>query len=291
MKKILITGGSGFLGSHVADAFSKSGYKVTILDKNKSPWIQSNQNFILGNILDEKAIFNAIKDKDAVYHFAGSADIDKANEESIETIKHNIIGTANLLEACVKHKIKRFVFASSIYVYSEHGGFYRSTKQACELIIENYCKLKHQKFTTLRFGSLYGKRGNYFNFIYQAIYSAIKEGKIDRIGDGEEIRDYIHVDDAAKACVSILDKKFENKYIILTGSQSIKVKDLLNLIQELIGKKIKINFLHSNSDAHYKITPYSFQPRVAEKFKENEQIDLKNGILDTINYVKKELNK
>ena len=198
-KEILITGGSGFLGSHVADALTKAGYKVLIFDRKKSPWLKESQDMIVGDILDEKLINNAVKNKFAVFHFAGIADIQKANENPLNSVKHNILGTTGLLEACAKRKVSRFIFASSIYVYSEQGGFYRSTKQSCELLIENYQKLKDLNYTILRFGSLYGRRSNKFNWMHNIIHQALTEGKMERLGDGEEIRDYIHVSDAAQA--------------------------------------------------------------------------------------------
>ena len=77
---------------------------------------------------------------DIVFHFAGEADIEKANKKPIEAINKNILSTTYLLDLSVKNKVKRFIFASTVYVYSEQGGIYKTTKQACELIIENYEK-------------------------------------------------------------------------------------------------------------------------------------------------------
>ncbi len=289
-KKILITGGSGFLGSHVADAFSDSGYLVTIFDKKESSWRRKNQKFIKGDILDEKKVGEVIKNFDAVLHFAGASDIDEANKDPLNTIKSNIIGTSNILEACSKSKISRLIFASSIYVYSDHGGFYRSTKQACELLIENYYKEKKLNFTILRFGSLYGRRANRFNWINNIIYQALTKNKMERHGSGDEIRDYIHVFDAAKACVSILDEKFKNKYVMLKGSQTIKIKDLMKMIKEIINKNIKIKFLPQINEEHYEITPYSFRPRTALKYIADTQMDLGEGVLDTVYEVYKKIH-
>ena len=289
MKKILVTGGSGFLGSHVADAFTATGYKVILFDNKKSKWIKPNQKFIEGDILDEKLINKIVKDMFAVFHFAGTADIDAANKNPLKSIKENILGTSILLEACSKKKVPRFVFASTIYVYSEHGGFYRSTKQSCELLIENYYKLKKQNFTILRFGSLYGRRANSFNGIHNIIYQALTKGKIERPGSGEDIRDYIHFSDAAKACVAILNNEFKNKYIMLKGSQTIKIKDLMKMIQEILHKKIPIKYSTKSYKDHYEITPYSFRPRVAKKFIQETQMDLGEGILDTIYDIYKDI--
>jgi len=288
-QKILVTGGSGFLGSHVSDALSSLGYKVFILDRKTSPWLKDSQEMIVGDILDERLIKEAVKDKDAVFHFAGVADIFESNKNPLNTVEYNILGTTKLLNACANEKVSRFVFASSVYVYSDMGGFYRATKQACELLIENYQKIKGLDYTILRFGSLYGRRANKFNWIHNIIYQALTEGKMDRKGDGEELRDYINVSDAAKSCVEILNDQFKNSYVMLTGAQTIKIKDLLKMISEMMDNEVKINFLKDRISEHYEITPYSFRPRIAKKMTLPTYVDLGQGILNTIYDVYKEI--
>ena len=136
--KAIVFGGSGFLGSHVADALTSAGYETTVFDVKASPYLQKNQRIITGNILDKEAVSKAIAGCDVVYNFAGMADIQEAHDKPLETVENNIIGNTIILEACRQHRVKRFVFASTVYVYSDAGSFYRSSKQACELIIENY---------------------------------------------------------------------------------------------------------------------------------------------------------
>ena len=130
------------------------------------------------------------------------------------------------------------------------------------------------------------------NFIRNSITQALLEGSIDRKGDGNEIRDYIHVKDAAKASIEILDDKFINSHIMIKGTQTIKVKDLLMMINEIMGNKIKINFTEGERyEGHYQLTPYSFRPRVAEKFILETYHDLGQGLLDTIYDIYKDLYK
>ena len=114
---------------------------------------------------------------------------------------------------------------------------------------------------------------------------------MQREGDGEEIRDYIHVKDAAQACVDMLDEKYKNDYIMLTGSQTIKIKDLLIMISEMLEHKVTIEYLDERMEGHYEITPYTFRPRVAKKYMPDTQLDLGQGILNTIYDVYKELNR
>ncbi len=279
---VVVFGGSGFLGGHVADALSDAGYHVTVFDLNGSPNLRRDQNQQIGNILNFSEVLEATKDCDYVYNFAGIADIDIACREPLRTVEINVVGNANIVEACRINSIKRYVFASSVYVYSDLAPFYRSSKQACELIIEDYQKVYGVDYTILRYGSLYGKRANDFNFIHKIIKQAIETGKITRKGNGEEIRDYIHVFDAARCSVEILTEEFKNEYVILKGTQSTKIKDLLRMIAEIFNNKIEIEYLPGNNEGHYEITPYSFRPKVAKKFVSNYYYDLGQGILDVI---------
>ena len=290
-KKIIVFGGSGFLGSHVADALTENGFDVTIFDLRESKYLKNGQQMVTGDILDSSKIQEVVNGTDIVFNFAGIADINEANEQPIDAVRYNILGTTNILDACVKAKIARFIFASTVYVYSEHGGFYRSTKQACELLIENYQKTFDLEFTILRFGSLYGRRANNFNWIYKIIKQALTEGKMQRKGDGEEVRDYVHVKDAAQTCLDVLNDKYRNEYLIVSGSQTIKVKDLLRMINEIMDNKLTIEYLNEHMEAHYEITPYTFRPRMAKKYTGITGIELGQGLLDTIYEVYKELKR
>jgi len=289
--KIIVFGGSGFLGSHTADALTEIGHKVKIFDLLNSPYIKKDQKMIIGDILDKKLVEKAVKGCDVVYNFAGMADIDRAYSKPLETIEKNIIGNTIILDACRKNNIKRFVFASTIYVYSDSGSFYRSSKQACELIIENYQETFGLPYTILRYGSLYGPRSKDNNWIYKILRQALVEGKITRHGDGQEIREYIHVKDAAELSVKILSEKYKNRIITITGNKSMRIKDLHIMIKEMLNNKIKLEFLPSVSDTHYEITPYSFNPKTAKKMVSNEYYDLGQGILECLAEVKEELDK
>ena len=286
---VLVFGGAGFLGSHTADALTEEGHKVKIFDIINSPHLRKGQEMTAGNILDKKAVEKAVKGCDVVYNFAGMADIDEAYTKPLETIERNVMGNTIILEACRKNKVKRFVFASTIYVYSDSGSFYRSSKQACELIIENYNEAFGIPYTILRYGSLYGPRAKDNNWIHKILKQALTEGKITRHGDGEEIREYIHVKDAAKLSVKILSKDFENKNVTITGNQPMKIKDLHTMVKEMLGNKIKFEYLPNVSSSHYEITPYNFSPKLARKLVSNEYYDLGQGILECLAEVKEEL--
>lgn len=280
--KVTVFGGSGFIGSHVSDELTNRGHDVTIFDMHSSKYLQKNQKMIIGNITNENNVKNAIKKSDIVYNFAGIADIDDANNNPVDTIKYNVLGNTIILDACRSYDIKRYIFASTLYVYSNNGGFYRSSKQSCELIIENYNELFNIPYTILRYGSLYGPRSNEKNYIHKIIKQAIIEGKIISFGKKNDLREYIHVVDAAKYSVNILSDEFKNQYVILTGNQSIRRNDLLIMINDILGNKIDIEFSNENSK-HYNITPYSFKLNVANTYSGKNYINIGQGLLQCIN--------
>lgn len=285
--KAVVFGGSGFVGSHVADALTKAGYEVVIFDLNESPYLQKGQYMIVGDILDKDAVIGAVKGADVVYNFAGMADIDAAHEKPVETVENNILGNTIILEACRKNQVKRFVFASTVYVYSRAGSFYRSSKQACELIIENYNEVFGLPYTILRYGSIYGPRADERSFIHKILKQAVTEGKITSFGAPEDLREYIHVEDAARYSVKILSKEYENQCVILTGSQPMRRKDLLSMVNEMLGKRIEIEYSPTKSTFHYEITPYSFHPKIAKKVGGNYYLDLGEGLLQCLNEIYK----
>lgn len=280
--KVVVFGGSGFLGSHVADALTDAGHGVTVYDISPSKYLRTSQKMLVGDILDAKKVSAAVKGCDIVYNFAGIADIAEAAKLPVDTVTCNILGNTIILDACRHHRVKRFVFASTLYVYSKAGGFYRSTKQACELLIENYEETFGVPYTILRFGSLYGPRANESNFIHRIINQALTEGKITRMGNGDELREYIHVYDAARGSVEILDREFENQHVIITGNQQMRIRDLLFMIREMLDNKIVVEFVKPDKQTHYELTPYSFAPRVGRRLTNKTYLDLNQGLLDMI---------
>jgi UDP-glucose 4-epimerase len=289
-KKVLVTGSSGFIGSHVADALEEQGYQVTLFDAVSSKYKTKSQKEYIGDILDLDDIEKVMKDCQYVFHFAAQADIGSSSENPTKTIHNNIIGTQNILEMARRSNVNRVMFASTIYVYSELGSFYRVSKQACEKIIEEYQREFGLDYTILRFGSLYGPRANDFNAIRSFLIHAIKEKKIIRRGDGEELREYIHVKDAARLSLVALDGKYKNKHLIITGNQQIKVKDLLTMIREIFNGKIEIKFDLEDELHHYEITPYNYKPQIAQKITSDTFYDLGQGLLDLLYDLEMEMN-
>ena len=258
MKKVIVFGGSGFIGSHVTDVLTDQGYDVTVFDVKESLHLKGGQKFIAGNILDADKVNKAVEGNDIVYNFAGEVDLETSMDEPLKTITSNVVGNTNILEACRKNRVKRFIYASTVYVYSDAGSFYRSSKQACERIIEDYHKEFGLDYTILRYGTLYGPRSDKRNWIYSVLRQALEEKKITRKGDGEEMREYVHVQDAARLSVKILDEKYKNECVMVTGNQQTRVKDLMTMVSEILNNGVRLEFLETDQDVHYQITPYNY---------------------------------
>ena len=283
--KILVTGGSGFIGSHIADALSDAGHDVVLFDLKPSSWLRGDQTMVTGNVLDADAVSRAMADCEAVYHLAALADINEAINRPRETVEINIVGTLNLLEAARTRKIKRFVFASSIYVYSNQGSFYRTTKQACENLVADYHERYGLEFTTLRFGSLYGPRAGTGSYLNCILSQALNERRIDYYGTGEEVREYIHVLDAAAMSVDVLAPEFANQYVHLTGRERITSRDMLAMIREMLGSDVVVNFNATSPVGHYVQTPYHFAPKLGRRLARNSYIDLGLGLMDCLQHI------
>jgi len=286
MAKATVIGGSGFLGSHVADELTRRGYQVTLFDCVSSPWCSAHQDMIIGDMLDVDELAKACKGSRYIYHFSGIADIDQAKANPYQTIETNVLGTANVLEVARSVGVERLVYASTMYVYSAAGSFYRASKQAAETIIEAYADSFDLGYTLLRYGSLYGPRAQNWNGLKRYVTQVVVENRLDYEGTGHERREYIHVFDAARLSVDILDEQYRNEAITVTGSQVLNSADLADMIFEIAGKKPNINFSKSErNEEHYRMTPYRYTPKHSKKLVPSEFVDLGQGILEVVQEV------
>jgi len=281
--KAVVFGGSGFLGSHVADELSRRGHQVAVFDIAPSQYLREDQRMIVGDILDAPAVLEAVQGAESVYNFAGIADLDDARTKPLETVQLNVMGNINIMDAAVAARIGRYVYASTIYVYSQKGGYYRCSKQAAELYVEEYHRRHSLDFTILRYGTLYGPRAGEGNSIRRYLRQAVEEGRIDCNGTGEELREYINVKDAAKLSVDILAEEYANKHLIISGHQAMRFRDMLLSIREIVDKDIPIEFEDEASIGHYSYTPYSYTPSIGHKLVSNMYLDMGQGLLECLN--------
>jgi len=285
--KVAVFGGSGFLGTYLVNELLKRNHEVYSFDL-QAPSDDSGVKFSKLDILDRSKISEvfAANNFEMVYNLAGFANLDKAVEFPVETVQLNVMGNLYILDECKKHGVKRYVYASSAYAMSDKGTFYGISKLSSEKIIEEYGEKYKLPFTILRYGSIYSEQNFENNYIFNLVKKAIETGAINHEGDGNEIREYIHAADAAKLSADVIEKNdFSGKHLILTGVERIKRVELFNMINEILGNKIKINLTNDGYKHHYKYTPYSFSPQESQKLTPNPYIDMGQGILNCIREV------
>lgn len=283
MARVLVTGGSGFLGSHLVDALVERGHEVTVLDRAPSRWLPAGARMETGDLGDPAALGRVVAGQDAVYHLAGFADLNAARDRPLDTVHANILGTVHLLEAMRAAGVSRFLFASTVYVYSREGGFYRCSKQACETYIDEYAQSYGLRYTVLRYGSLYGPRSDRTNGVYRLLAQAMGEGRIAYTGTPDDIREYIHVEDAARLSVDAMAPAFEGKHVLLTGPSALRAADLFTMFQEILGRPVEVAYRPSEGrGGHYSVTPYAFTPRPGRKLVTTEYVDMGQGLLQIV---------
>jgi len=281
----LVIGGSGFLGSHIADELTSCGHNVTIFDVEPSLWVNKNQKFVEGDILDLIALEKEISKTDVVYHMAAISDINEAELDPLKTISHNIIGSTNIISLCSKHSV-RLMYGSTVYVYSKHGSFYRASKQSVETLIEVFHEKQGLHYTIIRYGSLYGPRSQPWNGLKRIVNEMVTKKKIVFGGTGKEKREYIHVIDASKMSIELLDESYLEKAVTLTGIQVLSQSELLEMVAEIMNTDVLIDYdIESRSHSHYKLTPYQYVPKSSIKLISKEYIDIGQGILELISEI------
>lgn len=291
IKKAVVVGGGGFIGSHVADHLSDAGYQVTIYDLTPSLWLRKDQQMVIGDVLDAEKLNATIAESEVVYNFAALADLNQALKQPLKTVNVNILGNLNVMVACHTHGVKRFIYASTVYVYSREGGFYRCSKQASEAYIEEYQKIYGLDYTILRYGSLYGPRADETNGLYRVVKSALDHGKVSYEGNIDAMREYIHVEDAARGSIDALNDEFVNKSVVLTGQEPMRVIDMLKMLAEILGLSAdSVEFIEDKYAGHYVRTPYAYQPKLGRKYIPPIHVDLGQGLLQLINNLSEENN-
>lgn len=271
-KKVLITGGAGFIGTFLAKNLAAKGLEVRLFDldfTNHNLLCQKLKDFpkverIKGSILDSNAICNALKGCDYVVHLAAMLGVRRTEMMRIECLNINILGTINVLEACLKEKIEKIVFSSSSEVYGEIEGLpvredspknpvsiYAVTKLAGEEYLKAYSERYGLKYSIVRFFNVYGP-GQVAEFVMPRFVKRVLENKSPVIyGDGSQIRSFCFVEDAVEGMArSLLDSKGDSQiFNIGNDNEPISMKDLADKIIKISGRKLKPEFISmSESD-------------------------------------------
>jgi len=284
LNKILVTGGSGFLGSHLVDKLIKKNYSVIVLDKKNNIFSKKNYKFYKFNLSRINSFKKILKDVSIVYHFAGFSDLTSSKYNPIRTIKDNIESTILLLKACNENGVKKFIFASSIYSMSAQGSYYACSKRAAEDYIIEYCNNNKISYSILRFGTIFGPRSDLNNGVKQLIYNGLKNNSLVYNGTYKAEREYIHVEDATEGCIKCINR-FDKKIIKITGYKKIKVTYLIDFLKKKL-KISKVRYLNNKNNAHYDKEPTPYQLRKDKKLKLKNYRNFYRSIEDLINETK-----
>ncbi len=272
MSKILVTGGAGFIGSHVVERLLKSGRSVICLDnfdpfydpqikRRNLEWAQQQPAFILveGDIRDEgllKDLF-ARYEVDQIFHAAAKAGVRPSIQDPFIYEEVNVRGTLNLLACAVQKRVKNFVFASSSSVYGANTKVpfseedpvdqpispYAATKKACELLCYTYHHLYNLPMTCLRFFTVYGPRQRPEMAIHKFTHLMMRGEPIPIYGDGTSRRDYTYINDAVDAILRALDREGAFEAINIGESKTVSLLELVALLEEQLGKKARLKHL------------------------------------------------
>jgi UDP-glucose 4-epimerase len=250
--RVLVTGGSGFIGSHVVDKLRSRGHEPVIYDLRPSPWHLDPAHpvdTVLGSITDREALERALHSCDAVAHLAAVADVNDVHASPEDAERVNARGTVAVLEACRRAGVKRVLYASTIWVYSDTESdvvnedtllpppshLYTSTKLAGELYCKSYQELYGIDYTILRFGIPYGPRAREAAVIPAFVNKAFKGEPLTLSGDGMQSRRFVYVEDLADGVAAGLDDVATNRVYNLVSDENVTIKQIAELVQEIVG--------------------------------------------------------
>ena len=246
---VAVTGGAGFIGSHVVDALLAAGHHVRVLDTR--PPHRPDAEWLPVDILDQPGLEHALRGVDATFHLAAMSDVNDIFAAPAESVALNTLGTARVLEAARQAESGRVILASTVWVYAATVGqevdettsfapetdrhLYVSTKIAAELICRDYLTLYGRPYTVLRYGIPFGPRMR-DNLVIAAFIKRALQGeplKID--GDGRQERYFVYVEDLARAHALALAPQAENRTYNLDGAQPVSIRDIAEQVREQVG--------------------------------------------------------
>ena len=249
--KVLVTGGAGFIGSHVVDKLVHRGIQVFIYDLPvvRHRLIPSDAVFIPGSILDLESLRVAVGGMDAIYHLAAIADVKDVFEDPIYSEMLNVRGTINVLEAARRSKVPRVIYGSTTWVYSESEGevvdedtpikspthLYTATKLTSEYYCVSYDKLYGVASTILRYGIPYGPRARDGAVLPIFVRKALNGEPLTISGDGSQYRQFVYVEDLAEGNVLALKSVAAHNTYNLDGSRKITIREIAETIQKILG--------------------------------------------------------
>ena len=234
MRSVLVTGGGGFIGSHVVDAMVDAGHKVTVLDRGVRPH-RPDVAYADVDLLDFPSLLDAAKGHDFVFHLAATSNVNHVHRAPVFSTQQNVMGTCNVLDAARLSGVGRVVLASTVWVYNaatssgesldesapinvaSAGHLYTSSKISSELICHSYKELYGMAITVLRYGVPYGERMREELLIPSLIKRAMAGQPIMLTGDGSQHRKFVYVKDLASAHVLAMSERAVGQTYNLEG--------------------------------------------------------------------------
>jgi UDP-glucose 4-epimerase len=247
--KILVTGGSGFIGSHVVDKLADAGFEPRIYDLRPSLHHEpSSVDTVVGDLLDADTLRSAMEDCDAVVHLAAYADVGVVAEQPVSAEECNSRGTLAVLEAA-RATGTRVIYGSTIWVYGASGDgvideespiglpdhLYTASKLAGEMYCTSYAELYDVPCTILRFGIPYGPRARPSAVIPIFVSKAVKGEPLTIAGDGQQTRRFVYVEDLADGVVAALERGDEGRIYNLAGDETVTIRELAEVVSDLVG--------------------------------------------------------
>ena len=262
--KILVTGGAGFIGSHIVDALLEKGHQVKIYDVD-APRYNQECDYIKADVLDLNRLIQESKDYDVIYHLAAEADVNRFFNSPYYSNLITSCSTINVLEAARINNISRVLLASTEWVYGSPKGnedeiiteetsitnnpdhIYTSSKIAAEMFCKNYKRLYGVNYTIMRFGIPFGERARESTVTPIFLNRILNDEEITIHGYGSQTRQFIYVKELAKGCVACLHKNAENQIINLEGKERISVLDIVRNLEDILKKKARIKFIEDRA--------------------------------------------
>jgi UDP-glucose 4-epimerase len=259
MAKVVVTGGSGFIGSHVVDALVEAGHQVAVLDHRVRPH-RSDIGFEDVDLMDLSSVLAATKGAEHIFHLAAVSNVNYAHKYPVYTTALNVMGTAHILEAARINGARRVYLASTVWVYNGApnetpvdetvpfylngaGHIYTTTKMASEMVCHNYHQLYQVPFTVLRYGIPYGPRMREELLIPTFLKKAVNGQPLTVSGKGEQYRNFVYVRDIADAHVLAMQDRAANQTYNLEGSRKVTVIEVAEGIKKILGDQVRIEFV------------------------------------------------
>jgi UDP-glucose 4-epimerase len=250
--RVGVTGGCGFIGSHVVDKLKDARVDVRILDSMPRPH-RDDVECVTVDILDQDALDAATRGLDVIFHLAAVADVNNVVADPTGSVALNVLGTTRVLEAARRNQLRRVVLASTVWVYGAAreervderscfdpaltGHVYTTTKIASEMLCHDYKTLWDVPFTVLRYGIPYGPRMRPSLVIPIFIRKALNGEPMTVAGDGSQNRKFVYVEDLAEAHVLALAPEAENQTYNIDGSEEVSILRIAETVHRLVGGK------------------------------------------------------